>query len=95
MTFGDEASLTCVRHQNLRQVVETAYKKIPRLFFNIMPMFNVSQVYWLSLGLTYCSDFHDVLPIECVCAFDSDEWRRSYLDQASHSSSLIIFEFLC
>jgi hypothetical protein len=67
--------------QNLRKVVETAYQKIPRLFFNILPMFNVSQVYYLSLGLPYCFELHDVLPVECLCAFDSTAWRRNYLDQ--------------
>jgi hypothetical protein len=70
-----------VREQNLRKVVETAYQKIPRLFFNILPMFNVSQVYYLSLGLPYCFDLHDVLPVECLCAFDSTAWRRNYLDE--------------
>ncbi|ELR25684.1 phospholipase, putative [Acanthamoeba castellanii str. Neff] len=75
------ASMGDFYEQNLRKVVETAYQKIPRLFFNILPMFNVSQVYYLSLGLPYCFELHDVLPVECLCAFDSTAWRRNYLDQ--------------
>jgi hypothetical protein len=31
-------------YQNLRNVIQMASLKIPRLFFNILPMFNVSQV---------------------------------------------------
>jgi hypothetical protein len=46
--------------ESIRKVVEKVYEEIPRVFLNFIPMFNISGVYNLSLGLTYCKDFHDV-----------------------------------
>lgn len=66
--------------QNLRKAIESAYERIPRLFISILPMFNISQVYYLSLTDPYCTTFHEFLPVECPCAFDSSEQRRQYLD---------------
>jgi phospholipase B1 len=66
--------------KNLRNVIEMASLKVPRLFFNILPMFNVSQVYWISMNRSYCADFHDIFPFECICAFDSDQQKRTYID---------------
>jgi len=66
--------------QNMAQVFDTLYTKIPRLFVNVLPMFNVSPVYNLGLNLTYCFEFHDIIPFECPCAFDSDPQNREYLD---------------
>lgn len=77
--------------------------KIPRLFFNILPMFNVSQVlvlasrhaffariayartvcaqvYWISQNSSYCANVHNVFPFECICAFDSNQQKRTYID---------------
>lgn len=74
------ASVGDYYENNLRNVIQMASLKIPRLFFNILPMFNVSQVYWVSLNRTYCADVHDVFPFECICAFDSDQQKRTYID---------------
>jgi len=76
----------------LTQVIQAVYKKIPRVFFNIMPMFNVSQVYYLGLNVSYCSDFHDVTPFECTCAFDTDSANRVYLDSVLQEFNARIFK---
>jgi len=66
--------------KNVDAAIQTVYKKFPRTIFNIMPLFNVSGVYWLSQNTTYCEIVHDVAPFECPCAFDSDDANRNYLD---------------
>eukprot|EP01089_Gocevia_fonbrunei_P016048 TRINITY_DN4888_c0_g1_i1.p1 TRINITY_DN4888_c0_g1~~TRINITY_DN4888_c0_g1_i1.p1 ORF type:complete len:357 (-),score=49.77 TRINITY_DN4888_c0_g1_i1:4-1074(-) len=64
----------------MSQVILEFSQKIPRTFFNVLPLFNISQVYYLSLNTSYCDDVHISLPVECTCAFDSDESNRIYLD---------------
>eukprot|EP01114_Cavostelium_apophysatum_P004777 TRINITY_DN1513_c0_g1_i1.p1 TRINITY_DN1513_c0_g1~~TRINITY_DN1513_c0_g1_i1.p1 ORF type:complete len:355 (+),score=51.54 TRINITY_DN1513_c0_g1_i1:90-1154(+) len=44
--------------------------EIPRVFVNIVDIFNISLVYTIAANSTYCTDIHRVLVIECVCAFD-------------------------
>lgn len=66
--------------RNLRNVIQMASLKIPRLFFTILPMFNVSQVYWISQSSSYCANVHNVFPFECICAFDSNQQKRTYID---------------
>jgi len=65
---------------NMESAIQQIYKYIPRTLVNILPLFNFSGVYNLSLDTNYCSDFHDVVPFECPCAFDSDQANRNYLD---------------
>jgi hypothetical protein len=60
----------------LEVAIQTIYEKIPRTLVNIIPLFNVSGVYWMSLRTDYCTVVHDVLPIECPCAFDSTDANR-------------------
>lgn len=67
--------------KNVEKAITLTQQKIPKVFFNIIPLFNVSGVYNLSLDRTYCKYFHDVLPSECPCAFDSTYENRLYLDE--------------
>ncbi len=61
---------------DITEAIDLIYNSIPRVIVNVLPMFNVSQVYNVSLGATYCSDFHEILPVECFCAFNSDYDKR-------------------
>jgi len=78
----------------LSQVVQQAYEKIPRLFFNILPMFNISQVYNLSLNYPFCNYFHDVVPFECSCAFDTSQANRNYLDEILQAYNRRIYKLV-
>jgi len=66
--------------QYVGEALETLYQKFPRTLVNFIPLFNISGVYWLSLEAEYCSIVHDFFPVECPCAFDSDQSNRQYLD---------------
>jgi phospholipase B1 len=66
-------------YNNISEAMNMLYKNIPRTIVNVLLPFNVSQAYELSLPYTYCRDFHDVIPIECPCAFDSDDLKRLQL----------------
>ena len=50
------------------------------------------QVYYLSLNYTYCDDFHDVVPFECTCAFDTTDANRVYLDSVLQAYNQRIFK---
>eukprot|EP01119_Soliformovum_irregulare_P007145 TRINITY_DN19544_c0_g1_i1.p1 TRINITY_DN19544_c0_g1~~TRINITY_DN19544_c0_g1_i1.p1 ORF type:complete len:351 (+),score=86.50 TRINITY_DN19544_c0_g1_i1:1563-2615(+) len=59
-----------VYQQYLEQTLNKIQSKIPKVFVNILDIFNISQVYELSLQSEWCSDIHRGLPLECGCAFD-------------------------
>ncbi len=61
---------------NIENTLVYIQSTIPKILVNIMPIFNISQVYNISLNSTYCDIFHTVLPA-CFCAFDSDYEKRS------------------
>eukprot|EP01121_Diplochlamys_sp_Union-15-3_P015351 TRINITY_DN5058_c0_g1_i1.p1 TRINITY_DN5058_c0_g1~~TRINITY_DN5058_c0_g1_i1.p1 ORF type:complete len:300 (-),score=32.57 TRINITY_DN5058_c0_g1_i1:15-914(-) len=64
----------------LGNAIQLIYSKIPKVIVNILPMFNVSGVYELTRNSTYCFIFHDVIPVECPCAFSSDINQRTFMD---------------
>jgi len=63
----------------LDAVVNKLQQQVPRLFVNLLPMFNVSGVYYLTRNVTYCKDLHTV-PIECPCGFSNDIKKRTFMD---------------
>jgi phospholipase B1 len=67
--------------EKVAEVIQAAYEMFPRTFFNIVPIFNVSGVYNLSLESKYCERVHEGLPLECPCAFSSSQADRNYLDE--------------
>jgi len=60
-------------------IIDRLQKEIPRLFVNVLPMFNVSGIYYLTRNSTYCKDLHKV-PIECPCGYSPDISKRTYMD---------------
>jgi len=65
--------------QSYSAAIEKIYQTIPRVFVNVLPMFNVSQLYNLVDNVTYCRDVHLAIG-ECDCAFAENETLRTYLD---------------
>eukprot|EP01116_Phalansterium_solitarium_P011643 TRINITY_DN27394_c0_g1_i1.p2 TRINITY_DN27394_c0_g1~~TRINITY_DN27394_c0_g1_i1.p2 ORF type:complete len:377 (-),score=138.09 TRINITY_DN27394_c0_g1_i1:52-1182(-) len=65
---------------HVEAAIEFMHDNFPRTIFNVLPMFNVSQVFFISKNTTYCREIHQVLPIECTCAFDTTADNRLYLD---------------
>jgi len=61
-------------------IIDKLQQQIPRLFINILPMFNASGLYYLTRNVTYCKDLHIIFPSECPCAFTSDIVKRTYMD---------------
>lgn len=53
-------------------VLETIRTNIPKVFVNIVQMFNISGVYELSLQRTYCVDVHKHFSSECPCIFETN-----------------------
>ena len=69
-----------------RITLQTLQAKVPRLLVNVGQMFNVSQIYKLSLRAKSCENIHRLLPEECLCAFkhgeEGDKHRR-VMDQTA------------
>jgi len=61
-------------------VINKLQQQVPRLFVNVLPMFNVSGVYYLTRNVSYCKDLHIVIPFECPCGFTSNLEKRTYMD---------------
>jgi phospholipase B1 len=58
---------------NLRDILEEVHSKIPRVFVNLVQLFNLSMVYEKSKNIPHCKDIHRILPIECLCIFADGE----------------------
>lgn len=72
---------------HLGTVLEKVRTNIPRVFVQIVELFNLSQVYDLSLKTKICTDIHRVVFIECDCLFSPganqtrqqvDEYAQAY-----------------
>jgi len=55
--------------KSLREVV-AQLQTIPRVFVNLVGIFNISSVYEISLNNSYCRTMHEILFFECNCAFN-------------------------
>lgn len=54
---------------NLRYIIEEVRSKIPKVFVNLVEIFNMSMIYDKSKTMPHCVDVHRLLPIECLCVF--------------------------
>eukprot|EP01113_Clastostelium_recurvatum_P050823 TRINITY_DN971_c0_g1_i1.p1 TRINITY_DN971_c0_g1~~TRINITY_DN971_c0_g1_i1.p1 ORF type:complete len:368 (-),score=69.39 TRINITY_DN971_c0_g1_i1:122-1225(-) len=69
--------------RNMRATLENVRTNIPRTFVNLVEMFNISQVYTLSLTNSKCKFVHRTLPVECDCAFTpgaKGDQQRVFMD---------------
>lgn len=57
---------------NLMGTLERIRTSLPRTFVNLIPNFNVSQAYDLSLTTSHCFNLSRSLFIQCDCLFDPD-----------------------
>jgi len=53
-------------------VLEEVHQSIPRVFVSLVEMFNLSQVYDLSLKTKACVEIHRAFFVECDCIFKPD-----------------------
>ena len=56
-----------------RDTLMALKQRIPRLFVNVMLLFNVSEIYQLSLRSAHCMEVRRLAPVECECAFHKGE----------------------
>ena len=76
-----------------RETLQELQKSIPRLYVNVGLLFNISQIYNLSLQASHCKNIHRLLPEECMCAFKSGEAgdaHRKKMDQTAAMYNSII-----
>ena len=69
-----------------RAALSRLRNEIPRLYVNVMLMFNVSQVYEVSLRSKRCEEIHSDFFVECSCAFlntSEGNERRKEMDEAA------------
>jgi len=69
----------------LRDIVKEL-QTIPRLFVNLVSIFNISGVYTIALNNTYCRTLHHIFFSECDCAFywsSDNAYRRKMDDMAA------------
>lgn len=71
-TLSDPYSEAAAFQAGVTTVLETIRTNIPRVFVNIVQMFNLSGVYDLSLQNPYCVDVHKDFSGECPCIFGSN-----------------------
>jgi len=73
--------------KHLFDTLERVRMNIPRVFVQLAEIFNISQIYDLSLKTDYCIDVHRVFTFECKCIFDKkandtrqevDEYAQQY-----------------
>jgi len=57
---------------HMRAILEKVRLNIPRTFVNLIQLFNLSQVYTLSLQSPTCKTIHRTLFVECDCLFQPD-----------------------
>lgn len=57
---------------HIMAVLEEVRTSIPRVFVSLVEMFNISQVYDLSLKTKACVDIHRDFAVECDCIFSHD-----------------------
>jgi len=93
--------------QQLNQTINQLYQQVPRLFINLLPMFNISQVYYWVQTSEYCKRMWNTLSTnECPCLTDDSteqdretindyaaEYRQRVHDIADYWSSLGLTEF--
>jgi phospholipase B1 len=66
--------------KHIKRVFQEIYDTIPRVFVNVVPMFNMSHLYNLTKNSSYCSDLHWAF-LECDCLYSEDPADRVYLDE--------------
>ncbi|XP_065192572.1 phospholipase B1, membrane-associated-like [Sycon ciliatum] len=69
-----------------RKALTQLRDEVPRLFVNVVQMFNVSQVYTVSLRSKHCENIHSDFFVECSCAFwngSAADERRKDMDEAA------------
>jgi len=67
---------------DMNELLQFIYENFPKTLVDIDPQFNVSGVYNISQTVDYCFWFHDIIPIECPCAFKSSKEDRDFMDAA-------------
>jgi len=53
--------------KNLKILLDTIHQKIPRVFVNLVTLFNISGVYYAGVNDTYCEIIHHLWHDECPC----------------------------
>lgn len=65
----------------MRKVLFRIHDEIPRVFVNVVSMFNLSQLYNVSKESKYCEEVHKTIGfLECPCAFTQNTTSRLFLD---------------
>eukprot|EP00455_Lapot_gusevi_P049966 TRINITY_DN717_c0_g1_i2.p1 TRINITY_DN717_c0_g1~~TRINITY_DN717_c0_g1_i2.p1 ORF type:complete len:347 (+),score=117.81 TRINITY_DN717_c0_g1_i2:49-1089(+) len=68
-----------VYEQNMDQLLAKIHQEIPRVFVNILPTMNLSQVLPLGKNSTWCDLFH-TFSSECNCLFHGTDSDRANMD---------------
>jgi len=70
--------------KSLREIVGEL-QTIPRLFVNLVGIFNISGVYTIALNNTYCRNIHHLVFAECDCAlyWSDDNTNRIKMDDTA------------
>eukprot|EP00128_Syssomonas_multiformis_P010691 Colp12_sorted_trinity150504_noHs@4799 len=71
----------------VRGAVEKVRVSMPRVFVNLVELFNISGVYDISQKRDYCRNFHAMSFFECKCGFapsseGGDAYRRAIADMS-------------
>jgi len=65
---------------HLDKVLGLVRKTIPRVFVNLITIFNISGVYYAGKTSEYCTIFHDLWKSECTCVETGKKWDLQTMD---------------
>eukprot|EP01116_Phalansterium_solitarium_P001842 TRINITY_DN11663_c0_g1_i1.p1 TRINITY_DN11663_c0_g1~~TRINITY_DN11663_c0_g1_i1.p1 ORF type:complete len:352 (+),score=121.52 TRINITY_DN11663_c0_g1_i1:836-1891(+) len=71
--------------KTLSEALDTLHQLFPRTFVNVLPMFNASQIYFLTRNMSNCAAIHAAVPIQCPSAYSANEAHRAWIDSALHA----------
>jgi small subunit ribosomal protein S29e/phospholipase B1 len=81
---GDSDSQPAYFEQHLRAVLSQIEQQIPRVFVNVITIFNISGVWWAGQNSWYCRALWDgITDHECYCLTTGKEQDRDIMDQHS------------
>lgn len=76
--------------ENVEAAIHIIRRNFKRVFINILPIFEVSQVHHLTEPSLYCRSFRRVI-VECKCLSNYGEEGRAQMDRYTHEYNRISF----
>eukprot|EP01091_Cochliopodium_minus_P017130 TRINITY_DN6622_c0_g1_i1.p1 TRINITY_DN6622_c0_g1~~TRINITY_DN6622_c0_g1_i1.p1 ORF type:complete len:351 (-),score=87.56 TRINITY_DN6622_c0_g1_i1:35-1087(-) len=78
--IGNAQQILATYQTNVQNAFTQLKANFPNTIVNVLPMFNISKIITLASNLTYCMEFHKIIPVECPCAWSQNDTVRNWAD---------------